>query len=99
MCEDEGPGSYPDPEREGETVLVQQDERRPGTRSSYWGETGQSLREAQHLETLSEPGKHRSLEYHADKGVEEVKWKLTLVDIFLKAMEREVCEGVVIRCG
>ena len=37
--------------------------------------------------------------YHADKGVEEVKLKLTLVDIFHKAMEREVCEGVVIRRG
>ena len=104
-CEDEGPGRYPDPEREGETVMVQQDKRRPGTRSSYWGETGRSVlvRGAQHLESLSEPGKHQdnafvkhSLEYH-DKDVEEVKLKLTLVDIFHKAMEREVCEGVVIR--
>ena len=87
---------------------MQQDVRRPGTRSSYWGETGRSVlaRGAQHLEALSEPGKHQdndfvkhSLEYHFDKGVEEVRLKLTLVDIFHKGMEREVCEGTVIRCG
>ena len=69
------------------------------------GKTGRSVlvRGAQHLEALSEPGKHQdnafvkhSLEYHADKGVEEVKLKLTLVDIFLNAMKRAVCQGLVI---
>ena len=39
------------------------------------------------------------MEYHADKSVEEVELKLTLMDTFHKAMERELCEGVVIRRG
>ena len=40
-----------------------------------------------------------SLEYHSTKAVEDVKFKLTLVDTFEKPMEREVCEGVMIRRG
>ena len=107
-CEEEGPSSFPDPEREGEVVMVQQGDRKPGTRSSYWGETGRSIlvRGGQHLEALEKPGTHKdnafvkhTIEYHKDKVVEDVRFKLTLVDTYAKAMEREVCEGVVIRRG
>ena len=107
-CEEVGPGSYPDPDREGEVVLVGQADKRPGTKSSYWGETGRSIlvRGAQHLDSLEKPEQHtdnafvkHSKEYHNEQNVEDVKFKLTLVDTYAKAMEREVCEGVVIRRG
>ena len=107
-CKEVGPGSYPNPDREGEVVLVGQADKRPGTKSSYWGETGRSIlvRGAQHLDSLEKPEQHtdnafvkHSKEYHNEQNVEDVKFKLTLVDTYAKAMEREVCEGVVIRRG
>ena len=107
-CEDMGPSSFPDPYREGEVVLVSPEDRKPGTRSSYWGETGRSVlvRGAQHLESLEKPEQHtdnafvkHSVEYHNDQEVKDVNFRLAVVDSFVKAMEREVCEGVVIRRG
>ena len=101
-CKQEGLSSFPDPERDGEMVLVQQD-RKPGTKRSYLGETGRSI---QIRGALAKLGVNKdnsfikyTLEYHNTKAVEDVKFKLTLVDTFEKPMEREVCEGVMIRRG
>ena len=41
-CLEEGPGTYPDPDREGEAVRALAP---PGTTSSYWGESGFSMLE------------------------------------------------------
>ena len=42
-CLEEGPSTYPDPDREGEVVSALAPA--PGTTSSYWGESGFSMME------------------------------------------------------
>ena len=51
-CLEEGPGTYPDPDREGEVVRALAPA--PGTTSSYWGESGFSMLErgGEHHATL-----------------------------------------------
>ena len=104
LYEDVGPSSFPDPHREGEVVLVSPEDRKPGTRSSYWGETGRSVlvRGAQHLESLEKPEQHtdnafvkHSVEYQNEQEIKGLNFKLTIVASFVKTMEREVCKGVV----
>ena len=78
ICEDVGPSCFPDPHREGEVVMVSQEDRKPGPRSSDWGNTGWSLlgKVAQHLESLKMPEQHtvnefvkQFVEYHNDQEI------------------------------
>ena len=105
-CLEEGPSTYPDPDREGEVVRALAPA--PGTTSSYWGESAFSLlvRGGEHLDALQHPQQHpdnafvnHAFYYHQDKEVDEVSYKLNLMYTCDKAMERQSSEGVEIRHG
>ena len=101
-CEEQGPKTQPREVGNGEVVVEEVADRRPGVTASYTGESGFSFGErgSQHLEALEKPDsskdnafvKHIS-EYH--KGEEsEVKFNVEIVGHYSKPVERQVCEGV-----
>ena len=99
-CLEEGPGTHPDPEREGEVVRAPAPA--PGTTSSYWGKSAFSMLERA---ALQHPQQHpdnalvnNASYYHRDKEVSEVRFKLSLYTC-LKAMERQASKGAEIRHG
>ena len=105
-CLEEGPGTYPDPDREGEVVRATAPA--PGTKSSYWGESAFCMLErgGEHHDALGHPQQHQdnayvnhASYYHRDRQVQEVSYKLNLLYTCDKAMQRQISEGVEIRHG
>ena len=105
-CLQEGPGTYPDPDREGEVLRAPS--AAPGTTSSYFGESAFSMLErgGEHHTAIQHPEKHHenafanhTNTYHRDKQVEDVKYQVRCLYTCQKAMERQISEGVEIRNG
>ena len=96
-CLKEGPGTHPNPEREGEGVRAPTPA--PGTTSSYWGESAFYILERgrEHRDALQHPQQHQDNAFvnhasfhHRDKEVSEVIYKLSLHYTYSKAMHRNL---------
>ena len=112
-CAESGPSSKPKPRKKWtkdgdntrEIELIAEADRKPGTRSIYFGESGRSIlvRGKQHITAMENPHHHtdnafskHAIEYHAG---EMPKYKVSVVGKFPKPLQRQVWEGVMIhRC-
>ena len=98
LCLDKGPSS--EVSWDGRVKGVE-GERKPGTRSIYWGETsyGAYTRGQQHLAALKKPAKnqnnafvrHREDCHQNEEG--DVKFKFEVVRYYTRAMARQLGEG------
>ena len=98
---EEGPSTKPD--EEGIPQLVQV--RKPGTKSSYFGESSRSMlvRGSQHLAAIRSPDTQETNAFvkHASEchGGTTPNYKMSVVGVFPKCIERQVWGGVLIRRG
>ena len=100
-CLESGPSSAPD--KDGNITQVQ--ERKPGTRAAYIGESGRNAltRGEQHLDAIAAPDQHQenafarhAKEYHDG---EQPQYKFSVLGCHPRPLDRQIWEGVLIRQG
>ena len=100
-CLEKGASSIPDKTGTPIPVTV----RKPGMKSSYWGETAKVLivRGRQHTAAINKPQQNKdnafskhTTEYHQG---ETPSYTMNIVKSFKKPLERQLFEGILIRNG